>query len=273
MKKTERHPTLEHIISFDPVPHTYTDNFGTRYESVTSLVKRFFPPFDEQAAAARIAAKTNRLEMDILREWHTKRDDASGYGTRVHEYAEAQILARSQSSDVVSPPVPENERERRAFGIVDKAIDGLAKKYEFYVPEQIVFDPLYQLAGMIDLPARNLKTGALAILDWKTCESITSDSYGKTALPPIEHVPDSKLAKYQMQLSVYAWLLTSPYSAYSSRGYGVELALIHIPQIGFDPVWRPVHYDGDAAEKIVQSRTWDETVENLKSRSRSFTRP
>lgn len=243
MKKLTKHPVLPVTLTYDPEPHTYTDDAGTAYESVTTLVKRAFPPFDAHTAADRIAARENRLAFDVLAEWNAKRDMSATVGTFIHAHAESLVLGTP------APDIPDNftqqMRQRALQGVkmVDRALSMLRPGYELLGAEQIVFDPLFEVAGTIDLPARNRKTGALAILDWKTCESITDDAYGQTALPPIAHIRASKLAHYTLQLSIYAWILTDQiYSAYPSAGEPVELALIHLPHDAPDPVWMPVPY-------------------------------
>jgi len=253
MITTAQHPTLPVTITYDPAPHTYTDDAGVVYESVTTRVKRQFPPFDAQATADRIAARENRLALDVLAEWRAKADSAAARGTLIHAYAESVVLGTP------APDIPDNftpqarQDARHAFKVVDSALCALRDAYELLGAEQIVFDPLFQLAGTIDLPARNRTTGALAILDWKTCESITDDAYGQRALSPLSHIPASKLAHYTLQLSLYAWMLTDPdFSAYPSAGEPVELALIHIPHIGDSPVWRPVPYWGKEVLAMVE---------------------
>lgn len=234
--KTVSHPILPWTVTFNPECHSYVDNENRTYISGTGLVAQCFTPFDEDAAAARESAHTGRLEFEIQAEWAKKRNDAAAYGTKVHEYAEAVITGTAL-------PKPATEQERHAFAIVDAAVKGLAASYEFIAAEQIIFDPLYRVAGTVDLLARNRLTGSLAVLDWKTCESITTDSFGKFALPPLQHVPDSKYHHYAMQLSIYAWLIAHPdYTAYPTKGEPVELALIHIPHVGDTPVWRPAPY-------------------------------
>jgi len=243
MKKLTKHPVLPVTLTYDPVPHTYTDDAGILYESVTTLVKRAFPPFDAQAAAERVAARENRLALDVLAEWKAKGDAAAAAGTLVHAYAESLVLGTPALDIPDNLPPWARQYARHAFKAVDTALCALRDSYELLPPEQIVFDPLFEVAGTIDLPARNRKTGALAILDWKTCESITDDAYWHTALPPIAHIRASKLAHYTLQLSIYAWMLTDPiYSAYPSAGEPAELALIHLPHDAHDPVWMPVPY-------------------------------
>jgi len=244
-KITVQHPILPVSITFDPGPHTYTDSTGLRYTSATAFVSRFLPPFDAPAAAARIAARENRLEMEVLSEWEAKRDSSAAFGTLVHAYAEALIKG-------TTPPQPDTEAARRAFGLVDRALVGLGQHYDIMGAEQIIFDPAWEIAGTIDLPARNRSTGALAILDWKTCEEITEGAFGSFCLPPIANTPASKVTKYALQLSLYAALLTEPgYTSYPSEGEKVELAMIHVPHVGPDPIWRPVPYDAAAIRDLL----------------------
>ena len=247
MKQTA-HPILPWTLTFDPDPHTYTDNEGQKYESVTTFVGRHFEPFNEQLEAKRIALRDGRLELDVLYGWRKKADDAAAFGHRIHEYAEAMVLGSTATN-------PETDKERRAFAIVDKAMVSLSQQYEFLPPEQIVFDPMFLIAGMIDLPARNRTTGALAILDWKTCESITMDNYRKFARFPISDVPDSKFHHYELQLSIYAWILTAHgWSGYPSEGESVELAMIHVPHVGEEPVWRPCAYREESVTEMMKHR-------------------
>lgn len=234
--KTISHPVLPFSITFNSESHSYVDNESREYISVTALASSCFTPFDEDAAAEKKARETGRHEFEIQAEWAKKRNDASAFGTKVHEYVEAVI-----NGAVTSKPF--TEQEVRAFAIADAAVKGLAAVYEFIAFEQVIFDPLYRVAGTVDLLARHRRTGNLAVLDWKTCEDITTDSYGKFALPPLNHVPDSKYHHYAMQLSIYAWLITHPqYTSYPTKGETVELALVHIPHVGTEPVWRPVPY-------------------------------
>jgi hypothetical protein len=197
--------------------------------------------------ASRVAKRTGRMEMDIMAEWKEQGRLAGENGTLTHTYAESIV---SGNIDKMTPP--ETDKQRRAFDLIDRALVMLSKQYEFLGTEQIIFDPLFLVAGMIDLPARNKTTGALAILDWKTNKDITSDSYGQVCLPPIQHLPASKVTKYELQLSLYGWVLTdADYSAYPSCGEPVECACIHIPHVGTEPVWRPMKYRGKEITQMI----------------------
>ena len=233
MKKTASHPKLEGwTLTFDSTDHSYRDGEGRLYISGTSFIKQFFPKFDAQAAASRVAKRENRLELEIIREWDAKRDASSAYGTRVHEYAEALINGTATG-------IPASVRENTARKAVGAALTMLRDTYEILGAEQIVFDPMHLIAGTIDLPARNKTTGALAILDWKTCEEITDISYAM-ALPPIQYIPDSKRVHYGLQLSLYGHIMAD--TGYVPPETPVETALIHIQPDNPDPVWIELPY-------------------------------
>ncbi len=241
------HPVLPISITFDAGPHTYTDDRGIIYKSITTLVNDHFPPFDADAKAREIAKRTGRLEMEILAEWKAKGVAASDYGTQEHLYAECVLNG-------TDTPQARNANEARAFRIIDKALVALAESYDLLPPEQIIFDPLYEVAGTIDLPAINKRTGALAIIDWKTNEGITKDSYRKYGLKPIPEVPDSKFHRYSLQLSLYAEILTGEMSAYESKGQPTELLVVHIPPVGLEPVLRPMDDLKTQAFRVLESR-------------------
>jgi len=233
MKKTASHPKLEGwTITFDSADHSYRDGEGRTYISGTGFVKQFFPKFDAQAAASRVAQRENRLEMDVLREWDAKREASSVYGTRVHEYAEAMVNGTATG-------IPASVRENTARKAVGAALTMLREHYDIIGAERIVFDPLHLIAGTVDLIARRKATGALAILDWKTCEEITDKSYAM-ALPPIQYIPDSKRVHYGLQLSLYGFIHVD--TGYVPAGTPVETALIHIQPDNPDPVWIDLPY-------------------------------
>lgn len=246
MTKTVPHPTLPFTITFDSTRHTYRDDHAQIYTSGTAFVKSYFPPFDSASTAARVSARTGKPVHELLAEWSSKAQASSEFGTYVHAYAEALVLGLPR-------PAPRNDAERRAFAMVDSALSMLKQHYDILGAEQIIFDPLYLIAGQIDLPCRNKETGAITIIDWKTCEDITSDAYGQTGLAPIAHIPNSKVAHYELQTSLYGFILVDPgYSGYPSAGEPLELACIHLPHTGTEPVWRPMVYRRDEVAAMVE---------------------
>lgn len=240
--KTIRHPTLPVSVTFDQATHEYRmPELGHCVSfSTTRISESFLPAFDSESASARVAARTGQEQMALMAQWTEKRDESAAYGTAVHAYAEALVMGRAL-------PEPATDRERAAFKVVDRAVSMLARSYEWVAAEQIVFDPAWRIAGTIDLVATHRETRRLAIIDWKTCEKITADAYGRMCLPPLAHLPASKLTRYALQLGLYATILRDgeyPMDAWT----GYEAALVHIAPGATDPRWIPLEIDWRACE-------------------------
>jgi len=165
---TAKHPRLPFSITFTEEGHTYIDNENSDYLSTTTLVGKFFPEFDAPAKAEEIAARENRLAMDILTEWNRSCAESCAYGTRVHEYAEACILGLPTHKHA-------NEKERHAFIAVDTALVGIRKHYEIVSVEAIVFDPVYRIAGSI-YPTAMATTTACSSPSMSNCFEVLTTS-------------------------------------------------------------------------------------------------
>ncbi len=255
MKKTLRHPVLSDFeITFDSRYHTYRDSDGQKYKSVTEVVSECFEPFDAQAAANRIAKRENRLAMEVLAGWKAKGTAASEFGNHVHAYAEI-LLRRHLGEDLLmvdSSPDPKWPAAKKA---VDYAVEMIVAEYDILAVEYIVFDPLYCIAGQVDILARHRGTGLLTVADWKTCEKIESQNYGKFGLPPFESVPDSKWDRYRLQLSEYAFIIRD--TGCEPEDAPIAAALVHIPPFSPDPKWMPISVDFVSAAKIATQQPVD----------------
>lgn len=236
------HPVYPFTLSFDPRTYSHVDNEGNSYVFNSKFLSQFFPPFDSAGVAARVASRTGKTVPEILAEWKA----TATYGDIVHAHAEARV----NGLDTIATTSPDI---RQAFGVVDSALEMLSGTYDLLGAEQIVFDPLYRLASRIDLPARNRETGAFAILDWKTNSTVDDRSYGN-ALPPISHIPDSKVQRFTLELSLSAWLMLD--SGYLPPDSAIECACIHVPRGATTPNWIPLPYAGDTIAALVE-HVWD----------------
>lgn len=213
-------------IEFEESTHryftTHSKDSETVYTSVTTLIKEFFAPFDQQAIAESTAKRTGKTVEAILAEWEAKRDYACNTGTRVHEVAEDTVLDRQIRNK------PNDEHERLLMKQAWLAANKIKDSMKIFGVETIVFDLRTAIAGTIDLLAFD-KQGNLWILDWKTNATIdTDDKYRKTGLAPIKHVHDCNFMHYALQLSVYHYLL-------HKRGYvppttKILHAIIHLTE-------------------------------------------
>jgi hypothetical protein len=239
-----QHPALPHTLAFDRATYRHRDQDGRPYTFGTRFLAQFFPPFDADSVAAKVSARTGQPVPEILAAWKATGE----YGDEVHAYAEARLLGL--------PPATDNRLATTSdLAVVDAAIEMLSPAYEWLGVEQIVFDPLYALAARVDVVARSRESGAIAILDWKTnkldwnADGTPDDRAFGHALPPIEAWPDSKVARFALELSLSAFLMLD--SGYFPPNTAVELACIHIPRGCSEPRWIPMEYAGDAIQALI----------------------
>lgn len=190
-------------VTFRESNHSYTDDRGHIYVSVTTLLKDFFEQFDANKNASRMESEGKGEASVLKKQWKQKCEAACRYGTRVHETAEA-ILAGEKP-----PHEPESEKERAAF----RAVWHYCQDHFLNDPdvkilgsEIMVASQKHYIAGTIDLAIK--RGGAVYLFDWKTNEKIDGEGFrGAKAKHPISHLSDCNLTKYSLQLNVYEHIL------------------------------------------------------------------
>lgn len=161
--------------------------------------KRIDPKILEKIDKSEFELK--KAEIDL--EWKKKNEDARNTGIAVHE----------QIHNMLVTDLPEC---KRCFGIpTDKykissilTEDGLFPEYRMEIP----LDDEYQLVGIADLIIKDGNN--ISIIDFKTDEKIETSArfdLGKMKKKclkyPLSKLEDCGLVHYQLQLSLYAWLI------------------------------------------------------------------
>ena len=242
--KSATHPVHPCTVTFDPTAYRYRDDRGVEYLFATRLVELFFEPFDKLATAERIADRTGRTALEVIAEWDAKGKAASRFGNHVHAYAAAVVQGEAR-------PQPATEAEALAFRVVDRALEQIAQRYDILAAEQLIFHPLAEIAALVDLVLRDRESGALCVVDWKTNEEISRENYGKFGCPPLMHVPDSKFARYGLQVSVEGWILRA--GEWIAPDEPIECALIHVAPHATLPQWLDVPFAEAEATAMVQA--------------------
>ncbi len=232
--KTAYHPDGKTIITFNEEAHTYTDNQGQEYVSATSFINQFFPKFDAVAVSERCARGRNskyagRTPEDIREEWADNARQSSEEGTNVHEYAEGLLKEWESLPASISP------RCERIFPHAEEAVQEIKKFYSVIAAEMIVFSPDLGIAGTIDLLLYDPVKRKILIADWKTNKEISREAFGdRRALAPIEHLSDTDISKYSLQLALYNYLLVREKYFWPDMTY--DKKLIHLREDGFQGI-------------------------------------
>jgi hypothetical protein len=171
------------MVEFDPITHTYYVD-GEEREGVSHYIERHKTPFPKEFIAQKTAQRDNREVEDILSEWELKGRVSREYGTAVHSAIEGFIRYGI---------TPKNRHLRAIVESFQKlGLKDLQTEFVTYHET---------LAGTIDIIERTDK-GVCNIYDIKTNHDLHKK--GKKMLPPYEHLTDSPIDCYQLQLSLYA---------------------------------------------------------------------
>jgi len=207
------HP-LDAKVLFDPAAHTYTVD-GRILSSVSEVIKEFFPRFEGEKIARRIAMKgTNpkyrgMTAQGILRQWNAARDEAAFLGQKLHEqifnYLTDGLMSESQ----------EFVWWKNWHNTVSEHYGKPARL------EWRIFDERAGIAGTLDALFQDDR-GQYHLLDWKRKKKLGGPAY-EYGLGPLSRLPATDFHKGSIQLNLYRALL--------ERNYGINIANMALVQI------------------------------------------
>lgn len=237
---------IDERLTFRGETHEY-HYFGRPLSSVTTLVHRFVPEFNEYLHSERVARRKRVSQDEILAEWRRKADRATALGTLAHAEAERcvwQIWDRGYfEPDLRLAEVPYgDETFKHCRGVWAYLSYASWLPYSRgLLPELRIAHPDWALAGTIDLWHCDAQ-GQVTLLDWKTSKEITPFGWDNM-LPPLDDLSDGNYWTYALQLNTYALILKEQYGVPVDR-----LLLVHLGRAGSfteiempwleDHVWR-----------------------------------
>ena len=109
-------------ITFTEADHSYVTILNGKtinYTSVTSIVGKYFPPFDPTGAITERCAKKEGISVEEMKErWAAKGRESCRLGTRMHEVCEDIELGRELRNTAENPI--EQKRLDNAIAIAKK---------------------------------------------------------------------------------------------------------------------------------------------------------
>ena len=200
-------------ISFKEEGHIYNVKGDTKYTSVTTLVHRLFPYFNENLIIDKMMKSPNwennkyygNTKEEIKNLWAINRIEAATLGTNLHKYIEDKYNQVEFSEK--QKRVCETNIEYSYF----KTFYEDHKDMTPYRTEWMVYDEEYKLSGSIDMTYIN-EDGTISIYDWKRCKKIEKDNkYNKFAKYPNMDLDDTNYIHYSIQLNIYKYILEKNY--------------------------------------------------------------
>ncbi len=207
--------TITMAIIFKEEGHVYESNDNDKIEwtSVTSLVGKFKPKFDREGQAKK-SSKNKRSKWygmtpkEILAAWDSETERAIKLGNFYHNQREADICdLDTLSRQGVELPIirPLNNEETGVKIAPDQKIK------EGIYPEHLVYLKSLGICGQADLV--EVVNGYINITDYKTNKEIKEKGFTnwegitKKMYKPIGHLDDCNLNHYNLQLSIYAYII------------------------------------------------------------------
>jgi len=206
-------------IKFNEKQHKYYTTKVQDFTSATTLIHKYFKPFDRDNIARRYATKHGLNFYDVLNKWQHEADISIELGNMVHKFCEEKLLNLDYTIK------PYTDKHKNVLRVADRTVDFLLNNFEFIESEKIIFSEEYKVAGTIDLLMK--RNNVIYILDWKTNKKIeTKNIYHKYGLDCISHLDDNNYTHYQLQLNLYKWLLQKE----NYYNCDIKLKLIHITE-------------------------------------------
>ncbi len=188
-------------FKFDPKYHRYTYG-GKQYTSVTTFLKNFHKPFEEDYWSKTKAEEAGVPQEWILKEWKDKNVRANEVGHATHEWIENYFKKIPQQLPNDLDIIDRINKFNIIFG----------KQLYKLTPitfELRIFSKKYPIAGTID--SLFLYKGKLFILDWKTNGRFTHDEHERgrfeKLLNPFDSYWKNHLNEYSIQVGLYALIL------------------------------------------------------------------
>jgi hypothetical protein len=216
--------SLSKEISLDEKTHKYkfSNNPDICPVSVTTLIKKWFNPFDEDEAVYNILKSAGYVNSEyytknqkdaknyILRKWKEMRNNGTALHLQIQNY-----LSSNLSSDNGKPP------ESIEFSYFLNFL----KKHRYLktvVCEKIIFSSNKKVAGTIDCLMKDEEKNEYYLIDWKCSKEIKTSS-DKTGFGPCEKVIDCNYNHYMLQLNIYRHILETNYGITIRRMWLINL--------------------------------------------------
>lgn len=202
-------------VKFLPETHKYVSIDPAEeipWISVTSVISKLKQPFDAEKIAEK-SSKNKRSKWygmskdEILAVWKAESDRAINVGNWYHNQREDDILGLSnieRQGKVIPIMHPMHDEGGYKVSPNQRLTDGM-------YPEHFVYMKSLGICGQSDLV--EVIDGVVHITDYKTNKEIRSTSFkdweglSQKMNPPVSHLDDCNLNHYNLQLSIYMYMI------------------------------------------------------------------
>lgn len=196
-------------FKFFPEDHHYEYKGKRVGISATRLIEEYANEFNQEEVAEKVALKENKTIQQVLDEWEYKNKFACEKGSKIHDYTQA--LWKMGYEFPISVEYA-SEDLKNILNVVSVQSVNFYKDYknilEHVVDEYVIGSEEYDIASAVDHLFLNKFTGGLVLVDYKTNSNIhKNEKYAKQMKAPLQHLKDTTLNHYAIQLSIYKYLI------------------------------------------------------------------
>ncbi len=197
-------PKQKHSFRFDKENHVYYDVNNMILKSVSQHIKDHEPDIDFHALALNKAGGDIEDAVKLRSEWNKKRDTALDFGIAIDKAVEKYLLTGEEVDYLMFKRKPYQSRFYRELEYVKSELaDEIVTQMPF-------IDPCAQIGGTPDIVF--FQKARWNVADIKTGKDrlVMQESFnhkGHRFKPPYNQLPYCTLAKYAIQLSIYANLI------------------------------------------------------------------
>lgn len=193
------------IIKFFDESHSYFDENGIQYTSVSSLVKKVEPIKDWAEITRKYALKVGKTVEQVKAEWDAEKLRGTTIGTKVHAHFEEKDVSVDFVGNLkVIRPVIENGVKISSSNILQP--DSL-------YPELMLYSHEHRVAGQSDRVI--VEGNYVDVTDYKTDKSIDFLGYVSDYKPgftekltlPVPHIQNVNGWVYCLKMSIYMRLI------------------------------------------------------------------
>ncbi len=272
-------------IIYSDEKHIYMDKTdNSKYESVTTIIGQYCQKFDSDFWSSYKACealldptvfyplkskllsskkwKESYIEeygldpveflnkkSEILQSYEDKRNASTERGTKIHAMMEDLFYQGDKKAISKYAGGGTFEVKKGYYKLdIDRAIYP-----EFLISYE--FDEYLKIAGQIDY--LQISDNEIVLLDWKTNGKIDKESYfdrttkkRQMMLSPLENIMDCNLCHYQLQLSMYAYLLQKINPKFKIK----KLAIVHFDHDGNETEYEVKYLKDDIARLLLYHR-------------------
>ena len=225
--------------------------------SVTRLIEEYTNEFDSETIAEKVAIRDNKTTQQVLDEWQYKNDFSKVKGSTCHEFAQSRWSGEVWQEKHFDG----SEKYERAVEIIQWQANEFRHDYKdrlkHLADEFVIGSEEYDIASAIDHLFINKLTDGLVLVDYKTNTDIyKNEKYAKNMKVPLQHLKDTTLNHYAIQLSIYKYIVEK----YTNLKFE-EMFIVWFSEEQENYKIVEVPYLEEEVKKILESRR----VKNMKS--------